>query len=368
MKTPETILFILPSLTKGGAEKQALCYAKAIRDQGAGKPVIIGLGKQGELIADLEREQIPFYSFQASPFFGSSRLKKIIILLRYRAFLRKLRPQTIIAFTYWPNVLTGLVWRLAGGKNFYWNQRSVDALLPLTFWEKMAMRSKPKYLANGIAPASFIEKRHNLPKGSVKIIYNALEFHEGCTPPDTDTLNLLMLANFFPEKDHATVLRAFARIAPEFPDACLHFAGAAPGRSTGLLEAKALAYDLSLCGRVVFHGAVSDPGTLLSRVHVGILSTRSEGFSNALMEYMAYGLPVLATDIEANRDALGPQNEPWLFPVGDADKLAALLRALLSDESLRNSLGRQNRTFAEERFDMNRFNQHVNTLFAHGGS
>ena len=222
---------------------------------------------------------------------------------------------------------------------------------------------KPAYLANGKVPAAFISQRHGVSQNEIPIIHNALEIPEKQISAGAETINILMLANFFPEKDHATVLRAFAEITDEFPNARLHFAGAAPGAGKGLLEAKALAYDLGLCGNVIFHGTVSNPSELLLQAHIGILSTRSEGFSNALMEYMAYGLPVIATDIEANRDALGEENVPWFFPVEDTEKLAELMRLLLKDESTRSAIGRRNYALARERFAMSRFEEQANILF-----
>jgi glycosyltransferase involved in cell wall biosynthesis len=364
--TKPNILIVIPSFTQGGSERQAVYYALAIKKAGCFQPILIGLGRTGELTRWMDAEGLAYHAFPGQSFGAGNRLQKLRVLFSFFWFMRRFRPAYILALTYWPTILCGCIWRFTGAKKFWWNQGSVDDGIAFTLWEKLAKWMKPAYLANGKVPAAFISQRHGVPLGEIPIIHNALEIPAEPLPRNQEKLHLLMLANFFPEKDHATVLRAFAQIKSEFSNVFLHLAGAAPGAGTGLLEAKSLAYDLGLCGNVIFHGTVSNPSELLLQAHVGILSTRSEGFSNALMEYMAYGLPVIATDIEANRDALGEENVPWLFPVEDAQKLAELLRLLLKDESRRSAIGRRNYALARERFAMSKFEQSVNFLFLHG--
>jgi glycosyltransferase involved in cell wall biosynthesis len=73
---------------------------------------------------------------------------------------------------------------------------------------------------------------------------------------------------------------------------------------------------------------------------------------------MAYGLPVIATDILANREALGPQNEKWLFPLGDAKRLTELLEELITSSD-RATLGQMNRTYVEGQHSIGVFEQRL---------
>lgn len=362
MARRDPYLIIIPSLTLGGAERQALAYACAIRDLGIGQPMVIGLGRSGELTQALEKERIAFQTLPAQGFINGGRAAKAWALLQWTWQLRKLRPHTIIAFTHWPNVLCGMAWRWTGAKRFFWNQRSVDGGLGITAWERLAMRGRPQYLSNGLAGAQFIAQRHELPQGAVSIVPNAIELpaHSSTKRPD-GPLQLLMLANFFPEKDHATVLRALAAYMqrPDAQPVHLHLIGAAPGRSPQMAETKALAFDLGLSGCVTFHGTVKDMHPHLEGADIGILSTRSEGMSNAILEYMAYGLPVIATDITANREALGEQNAEWLFPVGDVEALANLLTTVIAHPD-RATIGTNNRKYVEGRHAVAIFEQCLN--------
>lgn len=362
-KDPPNYVIVIPSLTLGGAEHQAVQYARALFRKGMARPILVGLGRDGLLTTRLDDLDIAYTNFNARPFFGANRFKKALTVLRFALFLRSLQPDTIIGFTYWPNLLCGLAWRMSGAKRFFWNQRSVDSTIAMTTWEQLAMQLGPDYLSNGLAGMNFIEERHKLPKGSVALIPNAvnlpvLQHKKEESLNGVNMVNLLMTANFYPEKDHATLLRAL-RLYLDRADALpvhLHLVGGAPGHSPNLINAKAMTFDLRLDNHVTFHGKVSDMTPILTGVHIGILSTRSEGVSNAILEYMAYGLPVLATDIIANREALGPAQAEWLFPVEDSERLADLLAAIIAHPD-RVAIGKANRNYVERRHALAIFEQ-----------
>lgn len=352
----DTVLIVLPSLTLGGCETQGLFYAKAIASSGYGRPLFVSLGREGELVPLLKRQGFRFITLNSTPSQQSGRLNKLLFFVRFAVALRKTRPKAIIAQSYWPNLLTAVVWRFTGAKRFFWIQGSLDTTIDMTIWERFAMHMHPTYLANSEACRSFIMRRHGL-KDVPGLIYNGLRFPDKVVRTPDGPLQLLMVANFFPEKDHATVLMAFVQLLKEFPDARLHFVGKGPGTALQMNEMKALACDLKLSGKVIFHGALRNVGPFLRLADIGILSTRSEGLSNSLLEYMAYGLPVVATAIAPNLEALGDENAPWMFTPGDVDALTALLLRLCRDSELRAQLGQHNRQEARSRFALPVFSE-----------
>lgn len=363
-KIKPRIIIAIPSLTTGGSERQALFYAKAIRDHGVYEPIVLSLGRDGELGPIIDKENIRKLHFPAADFWSGGLWVRLWFILRFYFFVRSYKPQYMLALTHWPCIFCGLVFRFTTAHTFYWNQGSVDSGLPLSKWERLIARVfKPTYLANGANPAAFIAQRHNLRAHGVRIINNAIELPGSLTQNKNNGLNLIMLAHFFPEKDQETVIRAVASLLEAVPDIRLHLVGSAPGASSKMIACKALAFDLGLMHNVVFHGAVANPHEVLRSASIGILSTRSEGYSNALMEYMAFGLPVLATDISPNREALGEANIPWLFPVGDVQALSQQLKTLCLNEQLRLQLGAENRRQAEQRFSLMQFNLQVQSLF-----
>ena len=348
----DRILIVIPSLTLGGAEKQAFEYAKALKRLGK-EPFILGLGRERELKALLEKEEIFFGTYSFSDFFNANKFKQLYFLLRFVFFIRTLKVDKAITFTYWPNVIFKLIHKFCGIKKMYWNQRSVDDTISPVFWERLGNKFKVDYLANSKASAVSILKRHQLKEGDINIIYNVMDMSEKVTfDKNENEIHLVMVANFFQEKDHFTVLKAFNQLSniELKKEIYLHFVGAAPGGSKRLLEVKAMAFDLGLCNQVIFHGVVNDTKQFLKKMDIGILSTFSEGFSNAIMEYMDAGLPVVASAIGPNLEALTDLNKAFLFEVEHVDVLANKLEQFILDENLRRDIGMKNREIAQNSF------------------
>lgn len=142
-------------------------------------------------------------------------------------------------------------------------------------------------------------------------------------------------------KDFATLLRAFARV-PAALDARLVVLGEGKERP----RLSALAERLGIAGRVDLHGFVDDPFPYLARARLLVLSSRREGLSNVLVEALALGTPVAATDCPGGvrgllaQGTLGP-----LTPVGDASALAASMTRLLQSPTDAETLRRAAKPF-----------------------
>ncbi|QTD43840.1 glycosyltransferase [Ottowia testudinis] len=133
------------------------------------------------------------------------------------------------------------------------------------------------------------------------------------------------------------ILRAFAQVVSERPGARLHLLGG--GSEEGRL--RALVNDLSLQNSVHFHGRLDDVGmaAVLARCKLSISVPESDATSVSVLESMACGLPVIASDLPANRDWLGAGA---LVPAGDVAALARVWKALIDDEALARQWGDHN--------------------------
>ena len=153
-----------------------------------------------------------------------------------------------------------------------------------------------------------------------------------------------IVANLRPIKNLDLFIRAAALVAPEFPHATFHIAG------TGELgqELDSLARALGLEDRCVLHGPVADIPAFLAGLDVAVLCSRSEGMSNALLEYMAAGKAIVATAVGANVQLLKNNVNGLLVPVGDPVRLAGALRRLLRDPALGRRLGTAARQKVEQ--------------------
>jgi glycosyltransferase involved in cell wall biosynthesis len=106
----------------------------------------------------------------------------------------------------------------------------------------------------------------------------------------------------------------------------------------------------------------------LSAADISVLSSRREGFPVAVIEAMACGLPVVATDVSGVTDALGDEPVGVVVPPEDAAALANALGRLLDDESLRRELGQRARQRAEAEFSLQTVGSRLRAFMEHRGA
>lgn len=148
-----------------------------------------------------------------------------------------------------------------------------------------------------------------------------------------------------PVKDHAMLLQAFELVHAAMPEAALVLVGDGPAR--GMLEAAARASGAH--ARVRFLGDREDVAALLAGFELFALSSRSEGYSVALLEACAAGLPVVATDVGGNREIVADGRNGRLVPAGDAAGYAEALLELLRDRPLAARMGTAGHAWAVAR-------------------
>lgn len=208
----------------------------------------------------------------------------------------------------------------------WWALRGVPVVVPSSVLQRIAAREWH------LRPASV----HHLPNG-----VDLQRFVPAAAP--AQGLVLGTVGGLRPEKDHATLLRALAMLAPH--RAAIVGGGALDG------ELRALAASLGVGDRVTFAGPVADTAACYRAFGVFVLSSRTEQMPIALLEAMASGLPVVATDVGDVRAILPDEQQPFVVRKEDPAALAAALRAVLGDPELRQRLGAANRRTVEQRYE-----------------
>ncbi len=137
--------------------------------------------------------------------------------------------------------------------------------------------------------------------------------------------HLGVVANLRPVKGLDVFLTAAADLAATNPGLTFHLAGDGPLRSALEQQAEAL----GLASRIRFHGAVADIPAFLATLDVAVLPSHAEGMSNALLEYLAAGRPVVATAVGAAPDLIEHGKHGLLVPANSAERLADAVRALM---------------------------------------
>ena len=348
----KNILICIPSYTYGGAEIHSFNTAKALRKLEGVQIYFLAFGRKDNFQEKLENEGFKTLHFPLSDFLTLSLTNKFVTLFRLLFFLRKFKFHSLFAGTEQCNLLMGLVWKGIGAKHFFWHQWGIDPRKNCSYWERLVIKTQPTYIANSEACRGNIAERHCIENTTkIQIIHNT--FNEDLLNVtkvgNKDSFRIAMVANFFDEKDHTTVLNALRLFADKYPTSVLKVLFA--GRNNGsqlLFQAKAKAFDLDLYPFVEFVGQVENIAEFLSGVDIGLLSTKSEGLSNALLEYMAVGLPVIATDIPQNREALSSENK--FFPVGDEKACFELFEYFYLNQNLIQEIGKSNRKYVIEHF------------------
>jgi glycosyltransferase involved in cell wall biosynthesis len=169
-------------------------------------------------------------------------------------------------------------------------------------------------------------------------------------------------------KGYDILIKAAASIVPHFSDVSFNIAGDVlePGYFE---ELQALVRDLNLSNHFHFVGGVSDMRQHLFAADIFVLPSRSEGFSNAIVEAMAASLPVIATNVGGNAEAVEDGVSGLLVPSDDSDSLAVAIMRLLSDPNQAKAMGAAGRALATEYFTteamMSRIISAYSNLLAH---
>jgi len=213
--------------------------------------------------------------------------------------------------------------------------------------------------AEVITPGNVYNKRWEEELGAdgsrVRTVYNGVnpdDFPALTEEPKVPTIS--WVGRIDPIKDLETLLRSFALVVAEMPDAKLRIFGAPPrGREAYLERCKALAVDLGIDGSATFEGRIPKIRDAYAAGHIVVLCSISEGFPYSLIEAMTCGRACVATDVGGVSEALPPEAGIVVPPRAPADLAAACLK-LLRDPELRASLGATARARALEHFTVDR--------------
>jgi len=170
-------------------------------------------------------------------------------------------------------------------------------------------------------------------------------------------VRLICVGRLVPIKNHELLLRGIQKINRSLPYE-LVIVGDGPLRS----RLESLARDLGLGGKVHFFGERKGVGGLLQESDIFVLSSKSEGLSIAILEAMATGLPVVATDVGGN-PSLVREAETGFLVQGKPEELAQALQRLISDPLLRRKYGMAGRRRVEEMFSVKRMAEKYRALY-----
>jgi glycosyltransferase involved in cell wall biosynthesis len=216
--------------------------------------------------------------------------------------------------------------------------------LPMRMARRAAAGIPDMNVAISRAVAGALIQKAKVDRDRVRVILNGVPLAERAERPAAEEPSrLLYVANLWPRKDHATLLRAFSLLDPAYE---LILVGDGPLR--GQLEQRAR--DLGIAGRVRFAGSLADPWSLtVEGISVYVHPPTDEAGGLAVMEAMMRGLPVVATATGGVPEILRDGVDGLLVPPADASALASAIERLRSDHALAARLAQHAFEVAHER-------------------
>jgi L-malate glycosyltransferase len=356
------VLQLVDSFHQGGSERQALQLTRLLCESGRFEVRLACLSPEGSLresIADLSLGDLP--SFPLNSFYDQNAAKQ---LRRFIRWLKSSRIDVLHTHDFYTNVFGMAAGALARVPVRIASMRETAGMR--TGAQKKAQRLAYSLAHHVIANSNAVREkliRESTRAEKVTVIYNGLDPTRLASPASRSEVLLLLglplnntnrprrfvtiIANMrHPIKDYPMFLGAARRVKEAVPEAAFLLAG--EGELTESLQA--LASELDIAAHTFFLGRCENIADLLSVSDVCVLSSKAEGFSNSILEYMSAARPVVATDVGGAREAIVEGQTGYLVPAGDEGLMAARIVSLLNDPEMANAMGKRGRLVVDSKF------------------
>jgi glycosyltransferase involved in cell wall biosynthesis len=356
---PLRVLFIVPDLGTGGAERHVVTLAPAL-DPARFSVAVVCIGDEGALFATLTRQGVPARALH-------SRRRWLHALLSLIRLMWRDRPDVVITRGYNADTLGRIAAALTRvPRTVVWMHNASD-ITPRGVIRRVVYRLldavTSAYYGVADAQRGYLVDELRYPAPKVEVVENGVDpsrfrpaapgerarvASELGMPHAAPTVGILAVLR--PEKDHVTALHAMRMVLDEIPDARLVLIGDGPLRRP-LGE---LAAELGIADNVVFAGARSDVDRMLALVDVVLLSSYTECFPLAVLEAMACGVPVVGTEVGGVPDMIDDGRTGQLVPAREPRAMADALIKVLRNPERAVEMGRAARQRVEDRFTLER--------------
>lgn len=357
------ILFVIDSLQQGGAEQSLLdnlrCFTRI-------EPVVCHL-YSGEFLKPRFLEAgIRVYSIGLTSRYGFVRAYKAL-----KEVVDKEWPDLMVAYLTRSELITRLVAKFNRilvigtfvsdlyGKD-YNRSLSLKGRLGKLIFEMLNRLTKnycTAFIANSESVRQSNAKKLNIPVQKIQVINRGRDSRlfsfqaRQLTQPDV--LRIVSTGRLVPVKNHALLLSSFRRFSQNHTGVSLHIAGEGPerGRLTELIHEYGMEDQIRLLGNR------EDLPVLLHQYDCFVFPSLSEGFSGAVVEAMMAGLPVLASDIPANREIMKHLNTGYLFDPFSADSMLSALNWVMEHRQEAAAMATRGAAWAVENYELEKISK-----------
>lgn len=334
---PWGVVHCVFSVAIGGQEMVVLSLA-AKADRSRFAPRVLCLHRGGELAPRFEALGIPVDVLE-HPVGGGS----IATLRAMTRYLRTHRPAILHTHNPSPHQFGALTRIAAGVPVLVHTKHGRNQLLTLKgqWYERIAGRLTDALVPVSEDAAEVARTVDSVPASRIQVIRNGIELGDVPRPRTADAqLRAVHVARLNEVKDQGTLLRAARLVANAEPRFRLDIVGDGEER----IALERLTHELGLGDVVTFYGFHDHVRPFLDNAGVFVLSSLSEGIALTLLEAMAAGLPVVATDVGGNREVVRPGETGVLVPSRDPEAMAQAILATISNPVLaaaRGAAGRE---------------------------
>lgn len=356
MKT--RVLQFFGSFNQGGSERQAAALTEMLVSDGRFDVSVAALDGSGILRRRVEALRTgEIAEFPLTSFYDPNFIRQ---LWRCVAFLKDNKISLVHTHDFYTNVFGMVAANLAKIPVMIASKRETGGMRTTAqeFVEKGAFKRADVVIANSGRVREHLINAFSLTAEKIEVIYNGIDVSHFSADHDADRCKMSL--GFLPENKLVTIvanlrhavknipmfLRASSRIAEQFKDVRFVIAGEGELRT----ELIGLASRLGIFDRVHFIGRCDDVPALLAASEVCALTSTNEGFSNSILEYMAAGKPVVATDVGGANEAIVDGETGFLVLSDDDAALAEKMALLLSDPAMARSFGDNGRKRVVENF------------------
>ena len=223
-----------------------------------------------------------------------------------------------------------------GNQNQPWYHKIYTLLLPFV------NKRFTGIIANSKQVRKYAARREKISVNKIKVIYNGVTIPErpryipSIFRKNDGDIWIGLVASLTPVKRHDLLIKAYTIIKTAIPKSKIQILFLGEGKERDKLEN--LVKRLQVEKNIHFAGVVKDVAAYLYQLDIGVLCSDREGLSNAILEYMACALPVVATKVGGNTELVDKENGICVLP-DDVEALAKALSQLIENEDMRKKMG-----------------------------
>ncbi len=376
---PIRVLQFLPVFAIGGTERQVVNLSAGL-DQTRFDLHIGCFERRGEFLPDVLARQIPVTEYKINRLYGVHTLRQ---QLKLAGYLRRHRIDVIHSYNFYANCFAVPAARLAGVPVVVAAIRDTGAYLPAQHRtaQRLICRFAHVVLTNASAVREWLIGE-GYRSEAVQVIQNGIDLSQFTHPRvggvvreelgiPKDAPVVAMLARVNRLKGVEYFIAAAGAVAASFPQARFLVIGDALLMTDGVVgpnadykrELEDLIRQHGLAGRVIFTGFRLDVPELLREVTVSVHPSLSEALSNAVLESMAAGVPVVATRVGGTPEIIEDGVTGVLVPPRDSSALAQAICQILGDRGLAARIGHAGRRRIREHFSLEKMVRETERLY-----